>query len=119
MLVTPVLVHPLDMCKTPPLPGNNIFEPGDVEFYLMGHLEGRRSEDYRTSVRTDFERQKKWCYVRRRVHYRPARRDLRLLPRLRLHESAADQPGSAGESNPACQRLAPMPPETVNLPKPQ
>ena len=49
------------MCKTPPLPGNNIFEPGDVEFYLMGHLEGRRSEDYRTSVRTDFDRQRKWC----------------------------------------------------------
>ncbi len=61
VLVTPVLVHPLDMCKAPPLPGNNVFEPGDVEFYLMGHMEGRRSEDYRASVRTDFERQKKWC----------------------------------------------------------
>jgi pilus assembly protein CpaC len=60
VLVTPVLVHPLEMCKTPPLPGNNIFEPGDVEFYLMGQLEGRRGEDYRASVRTDFERQRKW-----------------------------------------------------------
>ena len=47
VLVTPILVHPLDMCKTPPLPGNNVFEPGDVEFYLMGHMEGRRSEDFR------------------------------------------------------------------------
>jgi pilus assembly protein CpaC len=61
VLVTPILVHPLDMCKAPPLPGNNIFEPGDVEFYLLGHLEGRRSEDYRASVRTDFCRQKRWC----------------------------------------------------------
>jgi pilus assembly protein CpaC len=61
VLVTPMLVHPLDMCKTPPLPGNDIFEPGDVEFYLLGHLEGRRSEDYRASVRTDFCRQKRWC----------------------------------------------------------
>ena len=49
------------MCKTPPLPGNDIFEPGDIEFYLWGHLEGRRTEDFRTSVRTDFGRQKRWC----------------------------------------------------------
>jgi len=61
VLVTPLLVHPLDMCKTPPLPGNDIFEPGDVEFYLLGHLEGRRTEDYRASVRTDFCRQKAYC----------------------------------------------------------
>jgi pilus assembly protein CpaC len=61
VLVTPILVHPLDMCKTPPLPGNDIFEPGDVEFYLLGHLEGRRTDDYRASVRTDFCRQKAYC----------------------------------------------------------
>jgi pilus assembly protein CpaC len=62
VLVTPILVHPLDMCKTPPLPGNDIFEPGDVEFYLLGHLEGRRTDDYRASVRTDFCRQKAYCH---------------------------------------------------------
>ncbi len=61
VLVTPVLVHPLDMCKTPALPGNDVFEPGDVEFYLLGHLEGRRTQDYRASVRTDFCRQKRYC----------------------------------------------------------
>ena len=61
VLVTPILVHPLEMCKTPPLPGNDVFEPGDIEFYLLGHLEGRRTEDFRTSVRTDFCRQKRWC----------------------------------------------------------
>ena len=43
VLVTPLLVHPLDMCKTPALPGSDVFEPGDIEFYLLGHLEGRRS----------------------------------------------------------------------------
>ena len=32
VLVTPILVHPLDLCHTPPLPGNDVFEPGDVEF---------------------------------------------------------------------------------------
>ncbi len=61
ILVTPLLVHPLDMCKTPPLPGNNVFEPGDVEFYLLGHLEGRRTQDYRASVRSDYCRQKRFC----------------------------------------------------------
>ena len=40
VLVTPVLVHPLDRCKTPNVPGSDIFEPGDIEFYLGGHLEG-------------------------------------------------------------------------------
>jgi len=61
VLVTPVLVHPLEQCQTPPLPGNNIFEPGDVEFYLGGQLESRRTEDYRASVRTDFARQRRYC----------------------------------------------------------
>lgn len=41
VLVTPVLVHPLEQCQTPPLPGNDIFEPGDVAFYLGGQLESR------------------------------------------------------------------------------
>jgi pilus assembly protein CpaC len=61
ILVTPVLVHPLDRCKTPALPGSDIFEPGDVEFYLGGHLEGHRSEDYRAAARTDFARQAAYC----------------------------------------------------------
>ncbi len=61
VLVTPVLVHPLEMCQTPALPGNNIFEPGDVEFYLGGQLESRRSQDYRASVRTDYARQRRYC----------------------------------------------------------
>ena len=60
VLVTPVLVHPLEQCQTPPLPGNNIFEPGDVAFYLGGQLESRRSEDYRASVRTDLSRQMRY-----------------------------------------------------------
>jgi pilus assembly protein CpaC len=57
ILVTPVLVHPLDRCKTPALPGSDVFEPGDIEFFLGGHLEGHRTEDYRATVRTDFARQ--------------------------------------------------------------
>jgi pilus assembly protein CpaC len=62
VLVTPVLVHPLEQCKTPPIPGSDVFEPGDIEFYLLGHLEGRRSEDYRASVRSDFARQERYIH---------------------------------------------------------
>ena len=60
VLVTPVLVHPLDGRHTPPLPGSDVFEPDDVEFYLLGRLEGRRHEDYRSPVRTDLERQRRF-----------------------------------------------------------
>jgi pilus assembly protein CpaC len=62
VLVTPVLVHPLEQCKTPALPGSDVFEPGDIEFYLLGHLEGRRSDDYRASVRSDFARQERYIH---------------------------------------------------------
>jgi pilus assembly protein CpaC len=56
ILVTPVLVHPYDPKQVPPLPGSDIFEPGDLEFYLLGRLESRRSYDYRSGVRTDIPR---------------------------------------------------------------
>lgn len=56
VLVSPDLVHPLDDCKTPGVPGDDVFEPGDVEFFLLNRLESRRSEDYRTVVRTDWAR---------------------------------------------------------------
>ena len=62
VLVTPLLVHPLELCKTPAIPGSDVFEPGDIEFYLLGHLEGRRSVDYRASVRTDFARQERYIH---------------------------------------------------------
>jgi len=60
VLVTPELVHPLDKCQSPPLPGSDVFEPGDVEFYLLNRLESRRSYDYRSSVRTDCAREKRY-----------------------------------------------------------
>jgi pilus assembly protein CpaC len=57
VLVTPELVHPLEHKEVPPLPGSDIFEPGDCEFYLQGRLESRRNYDYRSQVRTDLHRQ--------------------------------------------------------------
>lgn len=56
ILVTPELVHPLEAREVPPLPGNDVYEPGDIEFYLYGRLESRRSYDYRSSVMTDIHR---------------------------------------------------------------
>lgn len=52
-LVTPYLTAPLDSTECLPLPGADIFEPDDIEFYVMGHIEGHVAEDYRTAVRTD------------------------------------------------------------------
>jgi pilus assembly protein CpaC len=56
VLVTPELVHPLEGKEMTPLPGSDIFEPGDIEFYLRGILESRRTMDYRSTVRTDIDR---------------------------------------------------------------
>lgn len=55
-LITPELVHPLEHTEVPPLPGHNVYEPGDTEFYLYSRLESRRKEDYRAGVRTDINR---------------------------------------------------------------
>jgi pilus assembly protein CpaC len=56
VLVTPELVHPLEHKEIPQLPGSDLFEPGDLEFYLLGRLESRRPYDYRSSVMTDIDR---------------------------------------------------------------
>ncbi|MDB5341649.1 MAG: type and secretion system protein [Schlesneria sp.] len=58
VLVTPELVHPLDPNACPVLPGSDIYEPDDVEFFLLGRLESRRSEDFRSAARTDCDRLK-------------------------------------------------------------
>jgi pilus assembly protein CpaC len=60
VLVTPELVHPMEPKEVPPLPGADIFEPGDVEFYLLGRLESRRDYDYRSPARTDIHRMLKY-----------------------------------------------------------
>ncbi|HUG90895.1 MAG TPA: pilus assembly protein N-terminal domain-containing protein [Planctomycetaceae bacterium] len=56
VLITPELVHPLDCDAALPLPGAELFEPGDAEFYLKGRLESRRAYDFRSPVRTDHDR---------------------------------------------------------------
>ncbi len=56
VLVTPELVHPLDYKEVSPLPGSDMFEANDLEFYVLGRLESHYPVDYRSTVRTDWER---------------------------------------------------------------
>ncbi|MFO0845707.1 MAG: pilus assembly protein N-terminal domain-containing protein [Gemmataceae bacterium] len=57
ILVTPRLVHPMECHEVPPLPGLDILEPNDWEFYLLGRLESHIAE-YRSPIRTDCDRKK-------------------------------------------------------------
>ena len=56
VLITPELVHPYEPCTVPPLPGSDLFEPDDLEFFLLNRLESRHPIDFRSTVRTDFHR---------------------------------------------------------------
>ncbi len=56
ILVTPQMVHPIDEHEVPALPGSDVFEPSDIEFYAWGRLESYRPVDYRTAVRTDLKK---------------------------------------------------------------
>lgn len=56
ILVTPELVHPMQKKEVPALPGSDVFEPSDMEFYFLSRIESYRPVDYRTAVRTDIEK---------------------------------------------------------------
>lgn len=58
IILTPSLVRPLEEHEVPSLPGETITEPGDLEFFLQGRLEGRRKYDFRSSARTSWDRLK-------------------------------------------------------------
>lgn len=64
ILVTPHLVAACDQCDCQPLPGSDVHEPTDIEFFIANRLESRRSTDYRSSVRTDHARQKRGEHCR-------------------------------------------------------
>ena len=58
VLVTPYLVDPIHGDAPFALPGADLFEPDDLEFYLKGRITGCRAEDYRTPVRSTLHRMK-------------------------------------------------------------
>jgi len=45
ILVTPYLVAPVHPNEVPPLPGEEIKDPNDLEFYLLNRIEGRTGRD--------------------------------------------------------------------------
>ena len=50
VLVTPELVHPMEPEEVPPLPGFDVTEPSNIEFFLRGDIEGNPTRDYRSTV---------------------------------------------------------------------
>lgn len=54
VMVTPYLVAPMQPCEAGPLPGAEVHEVNDLEFYLLGRLEGRTKDyDYRSTMVVD------------------------------------------------------------------
>jgi pilus assembly protein CpaC len=60
ILVQPQLVHPIDCRDQIPLPGHDLYEPTDFEFYLLGRIESHRTTNFRSPVRTDIHRIKQY-----------------------------------------------------------
>jgi pilus assembly protein CpaC len=58
VLVTPHMVSPMEPHEVPPLPGDNIKDPNDLEFYLLNRIEGRTGREFRSTLSWD-------CYYRR------------------------------------------------------
>jgi len=50
ILVTPELVHPLEPEEVPPLPGFDVTEPTNCEFFWHGDIEGRPTREYRSTI---------------------------------------------------------------------
>ncbi|MGI8982913.1 MAG: pilus assembly protein N-terminal domain-containing protein [Pirellulaceae bacterium] len=50
ILVTPELVHPMEPEEVPPLPGFDVTEPTNSQFYWHGDIEGNPTMDYRSTV---------------------------------------------------------------------
>ncbi|MDP6446774.1 MAG: pilus assembly protein N-terminal domain-containing protein [Pirellulaceae bacterium] len=50
ILVTPEFMHPMDPEEVPPLPGFDVSEPTDKEFFWHGRIEGHPSRNNRSTV---------------------------------------------------------------------
>lgn len=53
VMVTPFMVSPLEAHQVPCLPGADIDDPNDLEFYLLNRIEGRRGREFRTTTMWD------------------------------------------------------------------
>jgi pilus assembly protein CpaC len=50
VLVTPYLVRPMDNCEGFPLPGEDIPDPTDLEFYFLNRIEGKTGRYFRSTT---------------------------------------------------------------------
>jgi pilus assembly protein CpaC len=71
IFITPELVRPLDPNQVAKLPGSEILDPNDCEFYLLGRLEGH-CKDFRSPTRTDLSRIRMYHTVEQHNVYGPA-----------------------------------------------
>jgi pilus assembly protein CpaC len=53
VLVTPYLVEPMNCDQVPPTPGDEVYDPNDLEFYFGARIEGRTGKDFRATTRWD------------------------------------------------------------------
>ena len=53
VLVTPFLVSPMNACEVPTLPGGEIEDPNDLEFYFLNRIEGRTGRPFRSTTSWD------------------------------------------------------------------
>jgi len=53
VLVTPYLVEAMDQDQVPCLPGDEINDPNDLEFYLLNRIEGRTGRHFRSTTSWD------------------------------------------------------------------
>ena len=67
ILVTPEFVNPISNNERLPLPGHQIFEPSDYEFFVGGLLESQHSENFRSAARTDALRRRAYYDCERRI----------------------------------------------------
>lgn len=62
IVVTPELVQPLEPENAPQLlPGMEITEPGDVDFFLYGNIEGRSGVHHRSTVWNAYKNRARCC----------------------------------------------------------
>lgn len=53
VLVSPRLVSPMDRDQVPPVPGAEVQDPNDLEFYLLNRIEGRTGRNVRSTLLWD------------------------------------------------------------------
>jgi pilus assembly protein CpaC len=53
VLVTPYLVEPMARNQVPPVPGDEVNGPNDLEFYFLNRIEGRTGKDFRATTAWD------------------------------------------------------------------